>query len=167
VTEVVVCALSAPEPARVHVTPAVLESFATVAVTFTAWPATAFCVPLGPRVMFIGAGTDPDPDPDEHPATKPTTSKPNHNSLFIARPPSPSSAIRMTADAFKKLKNAAWRRQGHRLARDVFRKDPLDSPSSLRSLFCPTNSLNTSPGTRMPDRLWAGRDFCVNLVPLV
>lgn len=108
-TEVLVCALSAPGPTRVHVTPAVLESFATVAVTFTAWPAIAFCAPVGPRLMLIGSGGDPDPDPDEHPAIRPTNSQAKQNSLFIGRPPPPKQRDSNDAGAFKKLKNAAWR----------------------------------------------------------
>ena len=76
-----VCTLSAPGPVRLQVTPAALESFATVAVTFTAWPATAFCAPLRARVMLIGG--DPEPDPDAHPAIKPATSHANQISLFI------------------------------------------------------------------------------------
>lgn len=104
VTEVVVCALSTPGPVRLQVTPAVLESLATVAVIFTAWPATAFCAALGPRVMLIGSGGDPDPGPDEHPDIRPATIKAKQNSLFMGRLLLPKQCDSNDADAFRKIK---------------------------------------------------------------
>ncbi len=61
-TDVVVCALKAPGPERLHVTPAALESFVSIAVTFTTWPATAFCDPLGLRVIAMGGLLLPQPE---------------------------------------------------------------------------------------------------------
>ena len=50
-TAVAVCPLSAPAPVRLQVTPLVMGSFETVAVTFVVFPCSSVCAVLGVRAI--------------------------------------------------------------------------------------------------------------------
>lgn len=120
---------------RLQVTPAALESFVTVAVIVMAWPPTAFCVPLGPRVMLIGSGGEPDPDPDEHPDIRPATIKAKQNSLFIGRLLLLKQRDSNDAGAFRKIKKTRVGDDKGFPRQDCVQKGPPDHSPSLRSFF--------------------------------